>query len=71
VFFFTRLGGHEDILCGAGYSGNGVGASFVGGRILAALALERDDEWSSAGLVHDPVGHFPREPIRFFGGLLD
>ncbi len=68
--FFSRLGGRDDLLYGIGYSGNGVGPSFVGGRILASLALERDDEWARAGLVRDPVGSFPPEPIRFVGGLL-
>ena len=68
--FFSRLGGREDILYGLGYSGNGVGPTFVGGRILASLALGLDDEWSRAGLARDPVGLFPPEPIRYLGGLL-
>jgi putative aminophosphonate oxidoreductase len=68
--FFSRLGGREDILYGVGYSGNGVGPTYLGGRMLAALALGRDDEWSRAGLVRDPVGTFPPEPIRYVGGRL-
>jgi putative aminophosphonate oxidoreductase len=68
--FFSRLGGREDVLYGLGYSGNGVGPTFVGGRILASLALGLDDEWSRAGLACDPVGLFPPEPIRYVGGLL-
>jgi putative aminophosphonate oxidoreductase len=68
--FFSRLGRREDVLYGLGYSGNGVGPTFVGGRILASLALGLDDEWSRAGLARDPVGLFPPEPIRFVGGLL-
>jgi putative aminophosphonate oxidoreductase len=68
--FFTYLGGREDIVVGAGYSGNGVGPSYLGGRILASLALRKDDEWSRAGLVRAPVGSFPPEPIRYVGGLL-
>jgi putative aminophosphonate oxidoreductase len=67
--FFSRLGGREDIVYGVGYSGNGVGPSFVGGRILASLALGLDDEWSRAGLVRDPAGaRFPPEPFRYLGG---
>jgi len=67
---FGRLGGRPDILYGVGYSGNGVGPSFVGGRILASLALGLADEWASAGLVQAPLGSFPPEPFRFVGGLV-
>jgi putative aminophosphonate oxidoreductase len=68
--FFGRLGGRPDILYAVGFSGNGVGPCFVGGRILASLALDLDDEWSRAGLVRDPVGGFPPEPVRYVGGRL-
>jgi putative aminophosphonate oxidoreductase len=67
--FFGWLG--RGVLCGVGYSGNGVGPSYIGGRILASLALGRDDEWSRSGLVGLPSGPgsgFPPEPIRFLGG---
>jgi len=67
--FFSRLGGREDIVYGVGYSGNGVGPTFLGGKILASLALGLDDEWSRAGLVRDPAGaRFPPEPFRYLGG---
>jgi putative aminophosphonate oxidoreductase len=68
--FFSRLGGREDVVYGVGYSGNGVGPTFLGGRILASLALGLDDEWSRAGLVREPAGHFPPEPFRYLGGRL-
>ena len=68
--FFERLGGRPDLLVGAGYSGNGVGPSVLGGRILASLALELEDEWSTSGLVGVPPGSFPPEPARYDGGLL-
>ncbi len=58
----------DNVVHGGGYSGNGVGPSWVGGRILAALALGRSDEWSSAGLVRDPGRAFPPEPVRYLGG---
>ena len=41
--FFARLG-RPDLVCGAGYSGNGVGPSILGGRILASMALGLDDD---------------------------
>ena len=66
--FFGGIGGRADILAGAGYSGNGVGPSFLGGRILAALALGLDDEWARAGLTRLPDRTFPPEPLRYVGG---
>ena len=68
--FFGRLGGRDDLLYGLGFSGNGVGPTSVGARILASLALGHKDEWSECGLVRDDVGLFPREPVRYFGGRL-
>jgi putative aminophosphonate oxidoreductase len=69
--FFWRVGGREDLLCGAGYSGNGVGPSRLGGRILASLALGLDDDWSTCGLAGEPTGGWlPPEPLRYLGGRL-
>jgi glycine/D-amino acid oxidase-like deaminating enzyme len=65
--FFTTLG-RPDLLCGLGYSGNGVGPSFTGGRILAALALDVDDPLTRCGLVRRPPGGLPPEPLRYVGG---
>ncbi len=65
--FFTALR-RPDLVCGAGYSGNGVGPSVLGGRILASLALGVDDEWSGCGLVRRPSAGMPGEPARFIGG---
>ena len=62
-----RLGGRDHIYYGIGWSGNGVGPSYVGGRILASLALARKDEWSQCALVDRPHRLFPPEPIRFVG----
>ena len=57
---------------GHGYSGNGVGPSLVGGRILAARALERPDDPALAlplagGRAPRP---FPPEPARYVGARL-
>ncbi|HEV2037772.1 MAG TPA: FAD-binding oxidoreductase [Candidatus Eremiobacteraceae bacterium] len=64
------LGGQDHIHYGIGWSGNGVGPSYVGGRILASLALGRSDEWSQCALVDRKQRLFPPEPIRFVGGQL-
>ncbi|HZR91238.1 MAG TPA: FAD-dependent oxidoreductase [Gaiellaceae bacterium] len=67
-FFGSVPGGH--VHYGAGYSGNGVGPSWLGGRILASLALGLEDEWSSLPLVTRRVPSFPPEPVRRLGGGL-
>ncbi len=67
VPIFGHLGGRDHILYGVGWSGNGVGPSVVGSRILASLALGDDDEWSRTRLVDHPHLRFPPEPIRFLG----
>ncbi len=64
---FGRLGGRPDIVFGAGYSGNGVGPCFLGGRMLSSLALGLDDEWAHSALLLTPRGGFPPEPIRYIG----
>jgi glycine/D-amino acid oxidase-like deaminating enzyme len=65
-----HLGGRNHLLYGVGWSGNGVGPSLVGSRILASLALGADDEWARAGLVDRQLGWFPPEPARYLGGAL-
>ncbi len=61
------LGRSQNICYGIGWSGNGVGPSVIGGRILASLALDRKDRWSQCPLVSRSAARFPPEPIRFFG----
>jgi glycine/D-amino acid oxidase-like deaminating enzyme len=69
--WFATVSGRP-IHYGHGYSGNGVGPAVVGGRILAALALDAD---------HDPIlalplaggsvpRAFPPEPARYLGARL-
>lgn len=67
--FFGRLGDHPDIVYGLGYSGNGVGPSYLGGKILMSLVLDRDNEWTRSPIAHGPRGYFPPEPIRFIGSI--
>ncbi|MDT4825721.1 Gamma-glutamylputrescine oxidoreductase [compost metagenome] len=67
---FGCLGGHTNIHYGVGWSGNGVGPSRLGGRILASLALGRIDEWSRCPLVERRCRRFPPEPLRYLGGSM-
>lgn len=66
--FFGRLGGDQRVVYGVGFSGNGVGPSYLGGRILAALALGRDDEWANSPMIRTPRKTLPPEPVRYLGG---
>jgi glycine/D-amino acid oxidase-like deaminating enzyme len=68
--FFAELPRRPGVIAGVGYSGNGVGPSYLGGKILASLALGRRDEWSECGLVGLPREGFPPEPFRYLGGLV-
>jgi glycine/D-amino acid oxidase-like deaminating enzyme len=49
---------------GLGYTGNGVGPSHLGGKILAALALHAEDGFTRLAVVTKSPKRFPPEPIR-------
>lgn len=66
----STIGDHENIHCGVGYSGNGVAPSALVGRILGRLALGIEDRYTGSGLVTEPAGYLPPEPIRHLGGTL-
>jgi glycine/D-amino acid oxidase-like deaminating enzyme len=52
----------------AGYTGNGVGPSHMVGRTLAALALDRRDEYSRLPIVDPSPQRVPPEPFHWLGG---
>jgi glycine/D-amino acid oxidase-like deaminating enzyme len=53
---------------GYGFTGNGVGPSYLGGEILARLALDRRDELTRLAVVEPDRKLFPPEPLRWAGG---
>lgn len=65
-FFGTVRG--KRVHYGLGYSGHGVGPSWLGGQILASLALGLDDEWTALPLVTRRVAALPPEPFKRLGG---
>ncbi len=67
--FFGHLNNHKNIIYGLGYSGNGVGQTYMGGQILSSLVLELDNDWTRSGLAKGPLGRFPPEPIRWLGAM--
>jgi glycine/D-amino acid oxidase-like deaminating enzyme len=67
---FGRLPKHHNILYGFGFSGNGIGMTYIGGKVLRSLALGWSDEWSGSALVRAVRRGFPPEPLRFVGAQL-
>ena len=67
--FFATVPGTR-IHFGAGYTGNGVGPSWLGGQILASLATGADDRWAKLPLVGRAQARLPREPLRSVGQAL-
>jgi glycine/D-amino acid oxidase-like deaminating enzyme len=55
---------------GFGFTGNGVGPSYLGGEILARLALDRRDERTSLAIVEPDRKRFPPEPFRYVGSSI-
>jgi putative aminophosphonate oxidoreductase len=68
--FFGRLDEEPNIFYGFGYSGNGVGPSYMGGQVLSSMVLGLDNAWTRSPLTAGPRGYFPPEPIRYLGSLM-
>jgi glycine/D-amino acid oxidase-like deaminating enzyme len=68
--FFGTVQGKGRVHYGLGYSGHGVGPSWLGGQILASLALGLDDEWTALPLATRRVPSLPPEPLKRVGGGL-
>ena len=64
------LGDAGTVHYAAGFSGNGVAPSALLGRILGRRALGISDELTTCGLVREPPGLLPPEPLRTAGGLV-
>ena len=62
--FFGTLGRARNVHYGLGYTGNGVGPSHLGGKILAALTLKAEDGFTRLAIVSKRPKRFPPEPIR-------
>jgi glycine/D-amino acid oxidase-like deaminating enzyme len=52
----------------AGYTGNGVGPSYMVARALASLALGRRDEYARLPIVDPTPQRIPPEPLHWLGG---
>jgi glycine/D-amino acid oxidase-like deaminating enzyme len=67
---FPIFGSRGRVHHGFGFTGNGVGPCYLGGEILARLALDRRDERTSLAIVEPGRKLFPPEPFRYAGGSL-
>jgi glycine/D-amino acid oxidase-like deaminating enzyme len=69
--WFEALRDDDRVHYAIGYAGHGVGASAMGGKILASQLLDRDDEYFELGRLFSRArgGAFPREPARTLGGF--
>jgi glycine/D-amino acid oxidase-like deaminating enzyme len=54
----------------AGFTGNGVGPTWLAAQSLASLVLDADDEWSRLPLVRRAMGRLPPRPLKELGGRL-
>lgn len=65
--WFSRMAADARVHYAVGYSGHGMGASALGGRVLASQLLDRQDAWTELGdlLARARSGWYPPEPIRF------
>ena len=62
------FGSRRRVHHGFGFTGNGVGPAYLGGEILARLALDRRDELTRLALVDPDRKLMPPEPFRWVGG---
>lgn len=65
-----RLPGSANIFYGVGWSGNGVGPSRLGAKILAALVLGKENRWTQNVFVNREAKKFPPEPVRYVMGTI-
>ena len=68
--FFCALEDHPRVLVGAGFSGNGVGPSFLAGRTLGAMGLGLESEVAPEAMRRPPRGALPPEPARKLGAMV-
>jgi glycine/D-amino acid oxidase-like deaminating enzyme len=68
--FMFALEEHPEVILGAGFCGNGVGPSFVAGRVLGAMGVGRPGDAAPEGLRRRPPAALPPEPARKAGAIL-
>jgi glycine/D-amino acid oxidase-like deaminating enzyme len=64
------VGSHGRIHYLAGFTGNGVGPTWLAAQCVASLVLGREDEWTRLPLVQREVRRLPPRPLKRVGGDL-
>ena len=67
--FFGTLG-PGNVHYGLGYTGNGVGPAYLGGKILASLTTHADEGLTRLAVVSREPKRFPPAAIRYPGMLI-
>jgi gamma-glutamylputrescine oxidase len=62
-----RMGKHQNIYYGIGFSGHGVNLTSLFGRILADLEAGRGEEWAWLPYLNRLPPYIPNEPFRWLG----
>jgi len=65
-----NIGSRGRIHYAAGFTGNGVGPSWLAAQALSSLVLDTDDEWSRLPLVNRRLRPLPPEPLKRLGGAI-
>jgi len=65
-----RMGKHNNIFYGLGYSGHGVNLTSVFGRIIADFEAGREQRWEPYPFVNARLDYIPNEPFRWFGAQI-
>ena len=68
--YIGPLGGVAGLFVAVGFSGNGVGPSYLAGQSLAAQILGGDDVLRGSALTKPQPGTLPPEPFRYIGGRI-
>jgi glycine/D-amino acid oxidase-like deaminating enzyme len=68
--YIGPLGSVAGLFVAAGFSGNGVGPSYLAGQSLAAQILGGDDVLRGSALTKPQPGTLPPEPFRYIGGRI-
>lgn len=66
-----RMGRHDNIFYGIGYSGEGVNLSSVFGRIIADLAAGESGQWAWCPYLNRRLPYLPNEPFRWLAIMGD
>ena len=64
------VGSHGRVHYAAGFTGNGVGPTWLAAQCLTSLVLGRDDRWARLPLVTRRVRPLPPAPLKRIGGAL-